>query len=237
MSQIPIKGAIFDLGDVLFKWSRSTKTALTAETMKMILSSPPWFEYECGRISRSVCYDQVAELFHVDVTQVAEAFSQARASLQPDPAVVSFLRNLKQRSPIKIYAMSNVSKEDFSALSEKMDPCLFERVFTSGAQGMRKPDPRFYQLVLNEIKLPSDQVIFVDDNFENVAAANRMGIRGFIYDDSTLTILHDILFGPVARGYQYLYQSDRCFDSITDTGVAVGDNFAKLLILEATKDL
>lgn len=150
--QLPVKGLILDLGDVLFTWSRSTKTAVSPGTMKKILLSPSWYEYECGRISQSTCYEKVAEEFCLDVSQVAEAFSQARASLQPDSTIVSFLNYLKKKSSTKMYAMSNVAREDFAALSDKMDPSLFERVFISGVQGMRKPDPEFYRQVLKEIQ-------------------------------------------------------------------------------------
>lgn len=232
-----VRGLIFDLGDVLFQWSRSTKTAISPQTMKKILQSPPWHEYECGQISRAICYGQVAQQFQLDASQVAEAFEQARASLKPDATIVAFLRDLREKSTIKIYAMSNVAKEDFAALQDKMDPTIFDGVFPSGAHGMRKPDLNFYRKVLQQIDLKPEHVVFVDDKHENVLAANAVGIRGLVFDRETVPKLQDILHGPVVRGYDYLHRSGKLFDSVTDSGVSVGDNFAKLLILEATQDL
>lgn len=235
-SQGPVKGIIFDLGDVLFTWSPNTNTSISAGTLRKILSSSTWFEYECGHLKQDACYKQIAQEFSVEDSQVAEAFSQARESLQPENMVVTFLKHLRESALVKLYAMSNVAREDFAALSQKMDWSLFDRVFTSGAVGMRKPDPNFFKYVLDEIKLAPEQVVFVDDKRENVLAADCLGLRGILFDHSTVHTLQILLGGPVAKGYEYLYRNAKQFDSITDGGVVVQDNFAELLILEATQD-
>ena len=235
-SQGPVKGIIFDLGDVLFTWSPNTNTSISAGTLRKILSSSTWFEYECGRLKQDACYEQIAQEFSVEDSQVAEAFSQARESLQPEEMVVTFLKHLRESALVKLYAMSNVAREDFAALAQKMDWSLFDRVFTSGAVGMRKPDPNFFNYVLDEIKLAPEQVVFVDDKRENVLAADCLGLRGILFDNSTVHNLQILLGGPVAKGYEYLYRNAKQFDSITDGGVVVQDNFAELLILEATQD-
>lgn len=149
---------------------------------------------------------------------------------------MDFLKHLRKSALVNVYAMSNVAREDFAALSRKTDWPLFDRVFTSGAVGMRKPDHGFFCHVLEEIKLAPEQVIFVDDKRENVLAADRLGIRGILFDNLTVHTLQTILDGPVARGYDYLYRNAKQFGSVTDGGVVVQDNFAELLILEATQD-
>jgi HAD superfamily hydrolase (TIGR01509 family) len=234
--QVPVRGIIFDLGDVLFTWSSQTSTAISAGTFRKILSSSSWLEYECGRLKQDACYEQISQEFSIEASQVVEAFAQARESLQPDNTVVTFLKHLRKSTLVNVYAMSNVAREDFAVLSQKMDWSLFDRVFTSGEAGMRKPDPSFYCYVLEEIKLAPEQLIFIDDKRENVLAADRLGIRGILFDNSTVHTLQTLLDGPVARGYEYLYRNAKQFDSITDGGVVVQENFAELLILEATQD-
>ena len=151
--QIPKKGIIFDLGDVLFTWSPNTNTIVSANTLRKILSSSVWFEYECGRLEQATCYERIAQEFFLDASQVAEAFSQARESLQPNDMVVAFLKELRKLVSVNVYAMSNIGREDFAALSGKMDWSLFDRVFTSGEVGMRKPDSCFFYHVLEKINL------------------------------------------------------------------------------------
>lgn len=234
--QVPVRGIIFDLGDVLFTWSPNTSTTISAGTLRKILSTSIWFEYECGRLKQNECYQQIAQEFSIEASHLDEAFSQARESLQPDDMVVTFLNHLRKSPLVNVYAMSNVAREDFAALSRKMDWSLFDQVFTSGAAGMRKPDHDFFHYVLEEINLAPEQVVFIDDKQENVLAADRLGIRGILFDNSTVLTLQTILDDPVARGYEYLYQNAKQFFSITDSGVVVHDNFAELLILEATQD-
>ena len=198
-------------------------------------------QYECGYLEQEACYSLIAQQFLLPPLEVAEAFSQARDSLQPNYPMVSFIIDLKQRSQevTEIYAMSNISREDWAFLSTKMpDWSIFNRVFTSGHAGMRKPDPAFYHHVLKETKLSPEEILFIDDKMENVLAAKSLGIPSLVFDnnDNVLDALRAILYDPVGRAVKYLYRHAQQFDSITDTGVDVPDNFAQLLILDAMQD-
>lgn len=235
-SQAPPRAVIFDLGDVLFAWSATTKTTIPARKLRDILSTPIWYSYDRGEITREECYEQSAQQFSLPAAEIAEAFSQARQSLQPDHTIVSFLRELRKDPAIKIYAMSNIGKEDFDELGEKMDWTLFDRVFTSAAAGTRKPELEFYRKVLDQIGLAGEKAVFIDDKEENIQAARELGIRGFVFGKSTVDTLRSIFDTPVSKGWRYLYRNANKEDSVTNTGVAFSDNFAKLLIVDALHD-
>lgn len=234
--QPPPRGVIFDLGDVLFKWSANTTTTIPARKLRDILSTPIWNSYERGEITRDACYELSARKFSLPASEIAEAFAQARESLCSDHAITTFLHELRKDPAIQVYAMSNVGKEDFEELATKMDWSLFDRVFTSAAAGMRKPELEFYRHVLDDIGLTGNQVIFIDDKEENVNAARAVGIGGYIFGKSTVGTLHEIFNSPVGKGWRYLYQNAKLCESITDSGVTFADNFAKLLILDALQD-
>jgi HAD superfamily hydrolase (TIGR01509 family) len=234
--QAPPRGVIFDLGDVLFTWSASTTTAISARKLTDIISTPIWYRYERGEITRDACYKLSARQFSIPATEIAEAFSQARESLQPNHAIISFLRELKSNSVTKVYAMSNIGKEDFEELAMKMEWSLFDEVFTSAAAGTRKPELLFYRHVLEHIDLAGNQTVFIDDKEENIQAARALGIQGFVFGNSTIHTLRDMFGSPVGRGWRYLFQNAKQCDSITDSGVTFADNFAKLLIVDSLKD-
>lgn len=234
--QGPPRGIIFDLGDVLFAWSANTTTAIPARKLRGILSTPIWHSYERGEITRDACYELSAQQFALPASEIAEAFAQARESLRPDHAIVSFLGELKKDPAIEVYAMSNIGKEDFEELTTKTDWSLFDRVFTSAGAGMRKPEMAFYRHVLDDIGLAGSQVVFVDDKEENVLAARELGIRGMVFGESTVHTLREMFDSPVGRGWRYLFQNASQCDSVTDGGVAFADNFAKLLIVDSLKD-
>lgn len=73
---------------------------------------------------------------------------------------------------------------------------LFDHVVISGAIGIRKPSRGIYALALALAKAEAADAVFVDDIARNVAAAERLGIRGVHHVDTgrTLPVLEE-LFG------------------------------------------
>jgi len=58
---------------------------------------------------------------------------------------------------------------------------LFEVIVDSSEVGMRKPDPRIFELTLERLGgIPPEQAVFLDDAASNVAAAERLGIRSIL---------------------------------------------------------
>ena len=45
-----------------------------------------------------------------------------------------------------------------------------------------KPDPRAYQLALDALGVPAREVLFVDDQFRNIAGAIRAGLQAQFFD-------------------------------------------------------
>ncbi|KAI1173383.1 HAD-like protein [Nemania sp. FL0916] len=235
-SRAPPRGVIFDLGDVLFTWSAETSTNIPARQLRAILNTRTWYSYERGEITRATCYERVAEQFFIPAGEVAKAFTGAHESLRPNQEIVSLLRGLKKNRSIRIYAMSNIGKEDFEELATLMDWSLFDQVFTSGAAGMRKPELGFYRYVLDQTGLEANQLIFIDDKAENVTAAEDSGIRGLIFGDSTIHLICRMFDDPVGKGWMYLFQNAKQCLSVTSDGVSFGDNFAQLLVLDLLGD-
>ncbi|MEN8162128.1 MAG: HAD-IA family hydrolase, partial [Myxococcota bacterium] len=58
---------------------------------------------------------------------------------------------------------------------------LFEVIVDSSEVGVRKPDPRIFELTLERLGgLEPEQALFLDDAASNVAAAERLGIRSVL---------------------------------------------------------
>ena len=236
------KALIFDFGDVLFNWSPDTKTTIPAGTMRRLISSGTWPKYECGHMRQAACYSELAQEFSLPASEIAEAFSQARDSLVPNEAMIALIHELKRASKerLHVYAMSNISIEDYAVLSTKViDWTVFDRVFTSGQAGMRKPDTPFYRHVLQKINLSPSETVFVDDKIDNVQAARSLGIVGVQFDDSSRVActLRNMFESPLGKGYDYLYRNAKQLASITDSGIMIYENFSQLLMLDTTQDV
>jgi epoxide hydrolase-like predicted phosphatase len=69
---------------------------------------------------------------------------------------------------------------------------LFDVVVDSSEVGMRKPDPRVYELTCERVGVPTSAAVFVDDNTENVAAARRLGMEVVLFGDDAWAALAEL---------------------------------------------
>lgn len=232
---------ILDLGDVLFSWSPHTQTSIPPKALKAIFASPTWADYECGLISQPDCYDRISNEFHIPPDEIVKAFNQARDSLKPNNEILSFVHELKHQAngQLRVYAMSNISHPDHEYLRTKSaDWSLFDKVYTSADAGERKPNLGFYRHVLNDIAADPCSVVFVDDKPENVLSARSFGMRGIVFDDAkrVTQAIRNAVEDPVHRARTYLQRNAKLMHSVTSNGLTLKENFAQLLILEATCD-
>ncbi len=98
--------------------------------------------------------------------------------------VLDFVTKVRKMG-IKIYLVTDNEKyrveflRDFFGFSK-----LFDGIFASFDLHADKADTKFYQLVLEAMPtvLPED-IVFTDDDVDNVEAAKSLGIKGFLFID------------------------------------------------------
>lgn len=56
---------------------------------------------------------------------------------------------------------------------------LFHKSYFSFAEHLEKPDPRFFELILDHEGLVPEETLFIDDSAKNIAAAKAMGINTY----------------------------------------------------------
>jgi putative hydrolase of the HAD superfamily len=54
---------------------------------------------------------------------------------------------------------------------------LFDIVVESSIEGIRKPDPRAYQIVTERLKIAPEHIIYLDDLGINLKPAAKMGMQ------------------------------------------------------------
>jgi len=65
---------------------------------------------------------------------------------------------------------------------------MFDVVVISGEVGLRKPDPRIYQLVLDRLGLTAPECVFVDDLRPNIRGAAELGMVTVHHTDTEATL-------------------------------------------------
>lgn len=144
----------------------------------------PWHRLERGELSlidaRQAIMDLGAPEHRIDLF---EALGSLRdPSIRED--VVDIAREARGRG-IKTAIVTNNIRE-FSQSWRAMLPVdeLFDAIVDSAHVGVRKPDPRIFQLALEQLGgVPPESAVFLDDFAGNVAAAERLGMRGILVED------------------------------------------------------
>jgi len=56
---------------------------------------------------------------------------------------------------------------------------LFNKSYFSFAEHLEKPDPRFFELILDHEGLLPEETLFIDDSKKNIEAAEALGIHTY----------------------------------------------------------
>ncbi len=94
-----------------------------------------------------------------------------------------------------LYILSNWDPASFLLLEEESPEFfnLFDGIVISGDVGLVKPDPAIFEYILKKYDLKPSDTIFIDDQPENIDAAQAMGIYSIRYTKKKglITSYHD----------------------------------------------
>ena len=180
-----INTIIFDLGAVLIDWNPRYmyRTIFSDEAeMERFLSqitTSDWNEEQDGGRTLSEGTELLVNL-HPEHEQNIRAFYGRWDEMLGEAFddVVEIFRRLKESGQYKIYALTNWSAETFPVALERFEFLgWFDGIVVSGAEKMRKPKPDFYHLLLDRYQVAAHECLFIDDNYRNILAAEKIGIQ------------------------------------------------------------
>ncbi|HEU5347205.1 MAG TPA: HAD-IA family hydrolase, partial [Ktedonobacterales bacterium] len=105
----------------------------------------------------------------------------------PNPELAAYLGGLRPR-----YRTALLSNSFDGARHEEEARFRFseiaDRIIYSHEVGVAKPDQRIYGLACERLGCRADEMVFLDDNERNVAAAAAYGIHAICFRDNTQAI-------------------------------------------------
>jgi putative hydrolase of the HAD superfamily len=172
------KAVVFDFFDVIhadpqkafFKRHGFTRSGGFAEASDLL---------DTGQIG----YKEYLERF---AKHSGQSYTSVRAQFLGDKLDhdVKELIKILNEMDITTALLSNTCREEISPIFNAHNlPELFEEIVISAEVGLRKPDPAIFVLMLERLSLQPHEAIFVDDNPDNVAAAESVGMSGIIFTD------------------------------------------------------
>jgi putative hydrolase of the HAD superfamily len=116
----------------------------------------------------------------------------AERPLQVQWPMVHRVRELRGEG-LRLALLTNNAKE-FSDSWRASFPVaeLFEEVIDSSEVGMRKPDQRIYELTCERLGVSPEAAVFLDDNLENIDAAQALGIDTVLVGTDCLRAIADL---------------------------------------------
>jgi len=173
---------VFDLGKVLVDFDygiaarkiaqRSDVSA--AEVLEFICESPLLCLYETGQINRQQFFDRVrAESgFRGDLQEFGSYFADI---FQPIGPMVDLAGQLRARQ-VPIFIFSNTNDLAIEHIRRNF-PFFsgFDGYVLSYEHGVMKPDHKLYEVVERMAGAAGQQILFLDDRSENVAAGKARG--------------------------------------------------------------
>lgn len=97
-----------------------------------------------------------------------------------EPRMIELLGELHGNYTIGL--LTNNVKEA-SKWREELPHDLFDVQIESSAVGLRKPDSRIYELMIERVGLPAVEIAYVDDFEENLPPARQLGLRVVHFED------------------------------------------------------
>jgi 2-haloacid dehalogenase len=184
---VPPSTVVFDLGGVLLHWDphRAFHEVLEPDDIQPFLDEINFEEWNHQHDAGARFVDGVAAL--------TERFPHHAAAIEAYPrnhaltvtgqidGTVAIVDDL-ERAGVRLLALTNWSAETFPwARSTFSVLQRFEGIVVSGEEGVAKPDPRLFRVLIERYGLTPSDTVFVDDRQVNVDAARELGLVGLLF--------------------------------------------------------
>ena len=152
-------------------------------------SSPYWRHrdaFDAGLLSPYVYWARVLgvpelEDGHVDTMEALDAAQWSHLN----PSTMEILGTL-QGEGAQLALLSNMPEQmSVRYLNGSAWSGYFAKTYFSGRLRLAKPDPRIFAHVLADLPAAPRDVVFIDDNKANIAAAQAMGVRTVLFGPGT----------------------------------------------------
>lgn len=179
------RSVVFDLGGVLLDWNPRYLYRKLFDgddaAMERFLAEVCTMEWHHAHDLGVPAERNVTALAqqHPDQAELIWAWSRRSEEMVAGPieGTVELLAALKEAGT-PCYALTNMERETYP-LRKRRFPFLswFDGTVVSGFEGVAKPDPAIFELLLDRFDLDPAATIFTDDSPANVKAAQSVGMQ------------------------------------------------------------
>ncbi len=184
-----IDAVIFDLGGVLLDWDPRylyRKLFDDEEAMERFLGevcTMEWHEANDRGVPFEVTCAQLAAE-HPEHAEQIWAWGTRTEEMVGGPigGTVEILRELVRDGSVRLFALTNMEAHTYPLRRERYEFLRwFEGTVVSSSEGVIKPDPEIYRVLLERYGLKPGATLMIDDNPRNVEAARSLGMATVLF--------------------------------------------------------
>jgi len=182
--QPSIAAVIFDIGGVLLDWNPRylyRKLFDDEQAMEWFLAeicTMQWHEANDLGVPFEVSAGELAAR-HPEFADLIWAWGRRSEEMVAGPisGTVEILGELRGRS-VRCYALTNMEAETYPRRLERYEFLRwFDGTVVSSSEGIAKPDPQIFHLLMGRFGLAPETTLLVDDSRRNVEAAAMLGMQ------------------------------------------------------------
>lgn len=183
-----IKVIIFDLGGVVLEHSYEDTTRLLAKGFNVKheevndLFNRLKADWSVGKIDIKFVANYFSSLSKKPSTNtkiIKSWIEEHRLRAKLNKKVLKLIDSLRKK--YKVVLLTNTIDLHFEAVLKTGLLKHFDQSFASYKLGLRKPDKKIYNHVLNIMKVKPTEAIFIDDNKDYTQAAQTLGISSITF--------------------------------------------------------
>ena len=196
-----IRAVFFDFGGVLMRTEYQAPRQKLAERFNMdydeidkaVFNSDSARRASLGEITEEQHWAEVLKRFKQPASDVKSFHDQFFGGDVLDRDLVEYIRSLRGTVHTGLISNAWSGLRDFLAKEKLLD--LFDTVIISAEVRTVNPSAKIYELALEQAKVSAEEAVFVDDMPENIAACQKVGMTGILFNDpeKSLDRLHRVL--------------------------------------------
>jgi HAD superfamily hydrolase (TIGR01509 family) len=182
---------VFDIGNVLIAWDPRhlyRKVFATEAEVELFLTEVCTLEWHLAH-DYGVSFEENAvtlKALHPDHAELIDMWNGRYAEMIPGriPGTVDLLHALGD-SGVRLHGLTNMPSTIFTYLRETYPELQrFGTTVVSGDEGIVKPDPRIFELLIARAGLTPPRTLFIDDSRANIDTADALGFATHHFVDA-----------------------------------------------------
>ena len=189
-----VKAVFFDLGGVIVRTEFQTPRQQLADRLgidyddlnKLIFDSETSIRASTGLLSSEEHWISVIQRLKRPDTERQTIRDEFFAGDIVDRTLVEYIRSLRGKYKTGLISNAWGDLRDFIVREKFAD--AFDEMIISAEVGAMKPDPKIFQIALEQFGVKPKEAVFVDDFLVNIEGCEKVGIKGIHFKDAESTL-------------------------------------------------